>query len=37
MKLLLELFYPGFFGRQDLTQHNVAYHVGELLGRGSAG
>ena len=30
---LLELVYPGFFGRQDLTQHNVAYHVGELLPR----
>ncbi|MHC4092468.1 MAG: serine O-acetyltransferase EpsC [Planctomycetota bacterium] len=30
---LLELMYPGFFGRQDLTQHNVAYHVGELLPR----
>ncbi|MFQ5491733.1 MAG: serine O-acetyltransferase EpsC [Phycisphaerae bacterium] len=30
---LLELVYPGFFGRQDLTQHNVPYHVGELLPR----
>jgi serine O-acetyltransferase len=30
---LLELVYPGFIGRQDLTQHNVAYHVGELLPR----
>jgi serine O-acetyltransferase len=30
---LLELAYPGFFGRQDLTKHNVAYHVGELLPR----
>jgi len=30
---LLELVYPGFFGRQDLTQHNVSYHVGELLPR----
>jgi serine O-acetyltransferase len=30
---LIELVYPGFFGRQDLTQHNVAYHVGELLPR----
>ncbi|MCP4248242.1 MAG: serine acetyltransferase [bacterium] len=30
---LMELVYPGFFGRQDLTQHNVAYHVGELLPR----
>ncbi len=30
---LLELVYPGFFGRQDLTRHNVPYHVGELLPR----
>lgn len=30
---LLELTYPGFFGRQNLTEHNVAYHVGELLPR----
>lgn len=30
---LLELAYPGFFGRQDLTDHNVTYHVGELLPR----
>ena len=30
---LLELVYPGFFGRQGLTQHNVAYHVGELIAR----
>ncbi|HUU85910.1 MAG TPA: serine O-acetyltransferase EpsC [Phycisphaerae bacterium] len=30
---LLELVYPGFIGRQDLTQHNVAYHVGELIPR----
>ncbi len=30
---LLELVYPGFFGRQNLTEHNVAYHVGELLPR----
>ena len=30
---LLELLYPGFIGRQDLTKHNVAYHVGELLPR----
>lgn len=28
---VLELFFPGFFGRQDLTRHNVRYHVGELL------
>ena len=30
---LLELLYPGFFGRQDLTRHNVCFHVGELLPR----
>lgn len=29
--LLLELSYPGFFGRHGLTSHNIAYHVGELL------
>ena len=31
VKLLLELFYPGYFGRQDLTDENLAYHVGNLL------
>lgn len=30
-ELLLELVYPGFFGRQDLDAHNVGFHVGELL------
>lgn len=30
---LLELLYPGFIGRQHLTQHNVAFHVGDLLPR----
>lgn len=30
---LLELTYPGFFGRLGLTQHNIAYHVGERLPR----
>lgn len=30
---LVELMYPGLHGRQDLTEHNVAYHVGELLPR----
>ncbi|TWT43641.1 Serine acetyltransferase [Phycisphaerae bacterium RAS1] len=29
--LLLELTYPGFVGRRGLTQHNIAFHVGELL------
>src|SRR5512137_2225838 len=31
LELLLELVYPGYYGRQNLTTHNVAYHVGELL------
>lgn len=30
---LLELVYPGFIGRQRLTRHNVAFHVGDLLPR----
>jgi len=30
---LLELIYPGFIGRQHLTRHNVAFHVGDLLPR----
>lgn len=30
---LLELLYPGFIGRQRLTKHNVAFHVGDLLPR----
>ncbi|MCH7526197.1 MAG: serine acetyltransferase [Planctomycetes bacterium] len=30
---LLELIYPGFVGRQNLTDHNIAFHVGELLPR----
>lgn len=30
---LLELLYPGFIGRQHLTQHNVAFHVGDLISR----
>jgi serine O-acetyltransferase len=29
----LELLYPGFLGRQDLSSFNVPYHVGELLPR----
>ncbi|MBN1489022.1 MAG: serine acetyltransferase [Phycisphaerae bacterium] len=31
VELLLELAYPGYYGRQNLTTHNVGYHVGELL------
>ena len=32
-KDLLELLYPGFIGRQHLTQYNVAFHVGDLVPR----
>lgn len=31
VELLLELAYPGYYGRQNLSSHNVSYHVGELL------
>ena len=31
LRLLLELFYPGYFGRQDLTDENLPFHVGNLL------
>ncbi len=31
--LLLELTYPGYIGRKGLTQHNISFHVGELLPR----
>ncbi|MBK8013575.1 MAG: serine acetyltransferase [Deltaproteobacteria bacterium] len=31
VELLLQVFYPGYFGRQDLTDENLSYHVGELL------
>lgn len=30
---LLELTYPGYFGRKGLTRHNITYHVGELVPR----
>jgi serine O-acetyltransferase len=30
---LLELMFPGFIGRQHLTRHNVAFHVGDVLPR----
>ncbi len=33
VRYLLELLYPGFIGRQNLTRHNVAFHVGDLLPR----
>jgi serine O-acetyltransferase len=29
--LLLQILYPGYFGRQDLTTENVGLHVGGLL------
>ncbi len=32
VKLMRELLFPGFFGRQNLTSQNLAYHVGELVG-----
>jgi serine O-acetyltransferase len=31
VQLLLQLFYPGYVGRQDLTDENLALHVGTLL------
>ncbi len=33
VQMLLELLYPGYWGRQHLTAHNVSYHVGELVPR----
>ncbi len=30
-RLLLELMYPGYFGRQDLTDDNIAYYTGVTL------
>jgi serine O-acetyltransferase len=32
-EMLLEVAFPGYFGRQDLSEKNVYYHVGELLPR----
>jgi serine O-acetyltransferase len=31
VQALLQLMYPGYFGRQGLTDQNVSYHVGNLL------
>jgi serine O-acetyltransferase len=31
IRLFLELFFPGYVGRQDLTDENVGYHVGTLV------
>ncbi len=33
IELLLEVSYPGYFGRQNLTTRNVRFHVGDLLPR----
>ena len=29
---LTQLVFPGYFGRQGLTEHNLPFHVGELVG-----
>ena len=31
IELFLQLFFPGYFGRQDLTDENIVYHVGGLV------
>ena len=31
LRLCLELLYPGYHGRKDLTDENVGYHVGEIV------
>lgn len=31
LQQLVELMYPGYFGRQDLNDENIRYHVGNLL------
>jgi serine O-acetyltransferase len=31
LRLLLDVLYPGYFGRDDLTDENVSYHVGVTL------
>jgi serine O-acetyltransferase len=31
LRLLLGVFYPGYFGRRDLTDENVAIHLGAVL------
>jgi len=31
VQMLLELAYPGYHGRQNLSSYNVKFHVGELL------
>jgi serine O-acetyltransferase len=32
LKLMRELLFPGYFGRQNLRSENLVYHVGELVG-----
>lgn len=31
IELLLQLFYPGYFGRRDVSDEDLAFHVGGLL------
>lgn len=31
LQLFLQVFYPGYFGRQDLSDETMGYHVGGLL------
>ncbi len=31
IQLMLELLYPGYFGRQGLTSEDVAYHTGVIV------
>jgi serine O-acetyltransferase len=31
IELLLQVFYPGYYGRQDLSDEDVVYHVGTLV------
>jgi len=31
LQLLLQLFYPGYFGRRDVSDDDLGYHVGVLL------
>ncbi len=33
IEMLLEVSYPGYFGRQNLSGKNVRYHVGDLVPR----
>ena len=33
IELLLQLTYPGYYGRQNLSDKNVRFHIGELLPR----